>query len=193
MVITYQGDNYFKIQSGSFTALIDPTNSRSLKGANLILNTTKPTSVSLGKDKETASSSWIDNQGEYEVEGTRVLGVSTQNNNSKENTAYLFEIEGMKIGILGHITKEPTPEIIEKFQKVDILILPVSGTPLIGESEAAKLVRQVEPSIIIPTLIKSKPKKFFAELNQDPKPEEKLVMKKKDLSPQAMSLVYLKV
>ena len=39
MVITYQGDNYFRFQSGDLTLLVDPTNQRAFKGAGVVLST----------------------------------------------------------------------------------------------------------------------------------------------------------
>ncbi|OGG41301.1 hypothetical protein A3A21_04075 [Candidatus Jorgensenbacteria bacterium RIFCSPLOWO2_01_FULL_45_25b] len=190
MVITYQGENYFRIQSGSFTVLIDPINSRSFKGANIILNTLKPPLVEHGEE-EKEEYLWIENGGEYETDGMRIYGWGADNENKKTVTAYLFELEDIRVGVLGHLHHEPTPELISKLEEIDILILPGGGSPYISEANAAKLVREIEPGIVIPSLFTKEPKKFFAELSQSPKEEEKLVVKKKDIKEEGMVIAYL--
>ena len=72
MIITYQGGNYFKIQSGDFVLLVDPDNARSFKGASVVLNTLKPPLVAAPAESEGLV--WIENQGEYEIKGTRISG-----------------------------------------------------------------------------------------------------------------------
>ena len=191
MVITYQSDNYFRIQSGEITVLIDPTNARAFKGANVILNTVKPAYMD---QKESADSGafWIEHQGEYEREGIRIEGWSTGYEEETEKTCYLFNVEGISIAVAGHPKKELSTEIVEKLQGADILILPSGSTPYIDAGSAAKLTRQIEPGIVIPSLIKNEPKKFFDELGVTPQKEDKLVIKKKDISAGAMEMHYLK-
>lgn len=188
MIITHLGDTYFKIQSGNFTLLIDPQNSRSFKGANVIINTERPTIVAREKNEE-ESFFWIENEGEYEVGGVKIEGWTLEHK-KKTISAFRLGVEDIEVGIIGPTGKEPAPEVLEKLQGVDVLILPGGGAPsIIKEEEAVKLVRQIEPGFVIPSGNGSK--KFFTELGQAPKPEEKLVLKKKDVSPGAMTAVSL--
>jgi len=189
MVITYQGDNYFKIQSGESVVLIDPTNTRSFKGANVVLNTIKPATIARPEEEGVF---WIENQGEYEREGIRVEGWSTSHKDGVTHTAYQFTMEGIEIAVLGHLTNALAPDVIEKLQDKDILIVPGSGAPYIAPGDIAKTIRQIEPGMVIPSLIKAAPKKLFDELNVTPTPEEKITIKKKDVSPGAMEVRYLK-
>ena len=82
-------------------------------------------------------------------------------------------------------------EIIENLSEVDVLIIPGGGKPFFSEVSAAKLVRQMEPGIVIPSFFENQPKKFASELSQTLSMEEKLVIKKKDISPGAMKLICL--
>ena len=189
MVISYQGGNYFKIQSGDFTLLIDPDNARSFKGANVVLNTVKPSIVAFPSDEEGLV--WIENQGEYEVKGARIEGWTLRGDGEEEKTAYVFEIEGIRTATLGRISKEPPPEVLENFEGLDILILPGGGGDYLSPEGAVKLIRKMEPKIFIPSLIAETPKKFFAALGETATPMEKLVIKKKDLE-EGTKLVYLK-
>ena len=190
MVISYQGGNYFKIQSGEFTLLIDPDNTRSFKGANVILCTFKPPLVAPTSDEENLI--WIENQGEYEVKGARIEGWTLRGDGKDEKTAYVFELEGIKVANLGHASKEPASEVLENFEGLDILILPGGGGgDYLSPENAVKLIRKTEPKIFIPSLITESPKKFFAALGETAAPMEKLVIKKKDLE-EGTKMVYLK-
>lgn len=188
MIITYQGDNYFKIQSGNLVVLIDPTNGRSFRGATAVVNTTLPPSTEAPKENECF---WIEHQGEYEVQGIRIDGWSAGNEDETEKTIYRILFEDISIVVLGHLSKEPAQNIWEHIEHPDILIVPAGGKPWISQGAAAKFVRQAEPSVIIPSLT-SDPKLFFKELNKPtPQKEEKFVFKKKDLVPGAMTIKYL--
>lgn len=188
MIITYQGDNYFKVQSGELVVLIDPTNGRSFRGATAAINTISPASTDAPKENECF---WIEHQGEYEVRGIRVDGWSAGNEDETEKTIYKILFEDISIVVLGHLSKEPSQNIWEHLERPDVLIIPAGGKPWISQSIAAKFVRQAEPSIIIPSLT-SDPKLFLKELNKTLSPkEERFVFKKKDLVPGAMTVKYL--
>ncbi len=183
MVITHHGDNYFKIQSGSFTALIDPTDGRSFRGANLILSTLKPSPVPPPPSGDGVF--WIDHQGEYEVKEAVIRGFSAGVERGDEKTIYRLVIEGITVLVLGHLEKEPSPEVQENFKGAQVVIVPAGGKPFISEAAAAKLVRQIEPAFVIPSLVNPPaggPKAFLKEMGKDKCPvEEKLVFKAKDL------------
>jgi hypothetical protein len=180
MVITYQGGSYFRVQSGEFVVLIDPTNARAFKSANIVINTVKPPYT-----KEEKGPFWIEHQGEYEREGTRIVGVSQGYHDGTERTAYRCGVEGISIAMVGYLAKEPDGAVVEKLQGADILIVPTADA-----GRAAKLTRQIEPGIVIPTYEKD-PKKFFDELSAKPTPEDKLTIKKKEISVGAMEIRHL--
>lgn len=190
MVITYHGDNYFKVQSGNLTILIDPTNGRSLRGAQLVVNTEKPSLTSPSPEDQECF--WIDHQGEYEIRGIHVRGWSAGSEKEKEKTVYRLVFDGISLLIMGYLTREPGSEIQEHLGGADIVILPAGGKPFIPQSVSAKLIRQIEPSIVVPSLFKNI-KPFLKEFNRSEcVPEEKLVLKKKDLKPGAMEVRCLK-
>jgi len=191
MIITYQGENYFKIQSGEQAILIDPVNQRSLRGAAVAVNTLYPSPVARPTEDECF---WVDHQGEYEVQGIHIEGWSAGNEGGEEKTIYRIAFEEIVIVAMGHLTKEPSKELQEHAEDADVLILPAGGKPWLPESAAAKFVRQVEPAIIIPSLFKDL-KPFLKEFNHGnaASPEEKFVFKKKDLVPHAMTVKWLEV
>ncbi|MEK7169368.1 MAG: MBL fold metallo-hydrolase [Patescibacteria group bacterium] len=188
MIINYYGGDYFKIQAGDLAILIDPENQRSFKGATLALNTIRP---SLAEAPLEASPAWIDHQGEYEVNGIRVEGRTLGEEEKKEKTAYRIEFDEVRIGVLGHLAKDPDPKMQEFLMDCDVLIIPAGEKPFISSAAAAKLIRQLEPSIVIPSFAEN-PKPFLKEMGQEKiTAEEKFVFKKKDLAPKAMIVKWL--
>ncbi len=184
MIITYQGDDYFKLQSGQFTVLIDPTNQRSFKGATAIINTVRPA----GTQPSEEGGFWIDHQGEYEAQGIHITGVSLEEKGGGEKTAYRIVFDDVIFGVLGYSAKEPESKVQELLQECDVLLLPGSGKPFLPIEAAAKLARQLEPSVIIPSLGEHY-KAFLKEFGQEKAAsEEKFVFKKKDLSAKAMAI-----
>ncbi|MFA6364999.1 MAG: MBL fold metallo-hydrolase [Candidatus Paceibacterota bacterium] len=192
MIITYQGGNYFKIQSGDFAILIDPENQRSFRGTNIVLNTIKPALIEAPEPGEGVPI-WIDTQGEYEVQGIRVQGWSAgyDEKEKKERTVYRILFDEMTIAVLGGLTTEPDASLTSQLADTDIAIVPAGGKPYLSQGAAAKIVRQLEPGIIIPSFTND-PKLFLKELGKtEVSSEEKLVVKKKDIEEKAMKVVWL--
>lgn len=193
MIITYNGENYFKLQSGDTTILIDPDNQRSFKGANLVINTVRPGLTDEPDIDEGIF--WIDHQGEYEVGGVRVQGWQTSYDKDKdeEKTLYRVDFEDMRFAIMGHLTQDPNPEALEGLDNIDIMIIPGGGSPYLDEGKATKIARQVEPVLIIPSLFKKNVDSFLKELGKSKcEMEEKIVLRKKDLREGTMDVRCLK-
>ncbi len=188
MVITYNGEGYFKLQSGDKAILIDPDNQRSFKGSLAVISTVKPAKVS----PEEEGPFFIENQGEYDVAEIRIEGRTVFHEDGFEKTAYRIYFDEIEIGVLGPVKKEPDPKSIEILQDCDILILPGGEEPFIGAGITGKIVRQTEPGIVIPSFTKN-PKGLVKELGQENNmhPEEKLTIKKKEITPKGMVVKWL--
>ncbi|MBI5733204.1 MBL fold metallo-hydrolase [Candidatus Jorgensenbacteria bacterium] len=196
MVITYHGDNYFKLVSGETTILIDPVNLRSLRGANLVISTLHPplTEIKSGTEENPSLPFYLSHQGEYEIKGIHVRGWSAgyDAKEKSEQTVYRITVDDLSIACLGFLKREPAPNVIGELKGTDIVIVPASGKPFLSEAQIAKISRQIEPSIIIPSLT-DEPKTFLKEMGVTKKePDEKLVVKKKDLKPGSLTVVWLK-
>jgi L-ascorbate metabolism protein UlaG (beta-lactamase superfamily) len=94
--------------------------------------------------------------GEYEIGGVIIHGVAARSHMDEEGkqsaVIYTVTADGVKIGILGHIYPELSEDQLEQIGMVDILVVPVgnSGYTLDGIG-ALKIVKQIEPKVIIPT------------------------------------------
>ena len=97
----------------------------------------------------------INGPGEYEVGGVLILGMRTYHDAGKgaqrgKNTLYLMQVDEVSIchlGDLGHVLNE---EMVEDLGNIDVLMLPVGGVSTISASEAAEIVRLIEPRIVLP-------------------------------------------
>lgn len=98
----------------------------------------------------------IDNPGEYEKNGVFVQGIDSFHDNVEgkergKNTIFVIEVEEMRFCHLGDFgQKQLTDEQLDKIGHVDILMIPVGGTFTIDAHDAAKVIGQIEPKIVIP-------------------------------------------
>lgn len=185
MVITYQGENYFKLQNGNTVILINPANQRSFKGSTLILNTSWPAPAGEPdfEDKTTA----ISHQGEYEVQEIQVRGWSIGREKDVEKTLYRIIFEDLKIIALGDLAEPLTGEIQNACQQADIIIGP-------NNCQINKWVKNLEPALILPAFDKPADWQNFAKdfPHAAAQPEQKITLKKKDLSPGKAVAQWLK-
>jgi L-ascorbate metabolism protein UlaG (beta-lactamase superfamily) len=97
----------------------------------------------------------IDWPGEYEKKGVRITGFPTFHDKEKgkergSNTIYRIDADGISIlhcGDLGHTLDDNT---LEAIGDIDILLIPVGGHYTIDAKEAVTVIKQIEPSMIIP-------------------------------------------
>jgi len=202
MIITYYGENSFKIQSGEFTILTDPVDASSgltpprFKYDILLKTLTAfpPHEQAVEQSPSTGSGQSISiyGPGEYNVEDATIFGYLSENEVTDKilKTVYVVTLEDIKLCFLGHLADIPSPAIMERLEDIDILFVPGGGTPYIDQKKVAKLVKQIQPKIVIPTAFKvpglkrqaEDLKTFLEELDQkDAESQEKLTIKKKDL------------
>ncbi|MBI4494418.1 MAG: MBL fold metallo-hydrolase [Chloroflexi bacterium] len=97
----------------------------------------------------------IDGPGEYEVASTFITGVATYRDKEKgrqsgRNTAYLIELDELVICHLGDLGHLLSADQIEALKDPDVLLIPVGGHCTISGAEAAEIVSQLEPKIVVP-------------------------------------------
>lgn len=97
----------------------------------------------------------IDGPGEYEIREIFVNGIQTYHDAEHgkqlgKNTVYVIEFEDLVICHLGDIGHVLTEEQVEAISSVDVLLVPAGGGPTITPAQAAEIIGQVAPGIIIP-------------------------------------------
>jgi L-ascorbate metabolism protein UlaG (beta-lactamase superfamily) len=93
--------------------------------------------------------------GEYEIGGLMITGVATGRHregepSGRKNTAYLIEMDDVTICHLGELAGTLSRDEIELLKDADVLLLPVGGHGTITATQAAEVVSQLEPHLIIP-------------------------------------------
>jgi len=121
------------------------------KKTNIVVTTAK----GLGKDPK-GDVFYIDGPGEFEVSGLSVMGVAARAHMDEEGkevaTAYRIATQKVYVALLGHVHPNVSDEVLEALGTVDVLIVPVGGNGYTLDAiGAAKLVRKIEPKIVIPT------------------------------------------
>lgn len=98
----------------------------------------------------------IDQPGEYEVSGISVYGISarahTDEEGQKTATMYKLILDDTSVLITGHVYPELSDDQLEAIGMVDVMFVPVGGNGYTLDGVGAlKLIKKVEPKIVIPT------------------------------------------
>ena len=96
--------------------------------------------------------------GEYEIGGALIWGVRTARPREgslpgapTRNTAFIIQLEELTVCHLGDLANAPlSSDELAHIKDADVLLIPVGGNCTINASEAAAVVAQVEPKLIVP-------------------------------------------
>jgi len=133
--------------------------------------------------------------GEYEIGGVLIIGISTYHDAengavSGKNTVFAIEVDDVTICHLGDLGHSLSSKQIEELGNIDVLLVPVGGGTTINATQAAAVVRSIEPKIVVPmhykTLTLTKEldpvDKFLKEMGlNEVVPQSKLVITKSSL------------
>lgn len=159
MKITWRGHASFLIEAGGKRIITDPFNAElgyPLKpiAADLI-------TLSHGhwdhSAVETISGSphIIRGMGEHREDGIIFKGIASWHDRNKggergSNTIFKISAEGINLVHLGDLGHLLSTGQVQEIGPVDILLIPVGGTFTINAAEALKVIKQLDPRIVIP-------------------------------------------
>lgn len=160
MEITYLGHSSFKIKGKKTSVVTDPFYPAKV-GLKFPKVEADIVTVSHGHDDHNATDQVsgmpfiIDSPGEYEVKGVSIIGVPSYHDSEKgakrgKNTIYSIEVDGVHITHLGDLGEMLTDKETEQIGDIDILFIPVGGVYTISAKQAAELITEIEPKIVIP-------------------------------------------
>ncbi|CAN5438756.1 MBL fold metallo-hydrolase [soil metagenome] len=114
-------------------------------------STSRRLGVPVPASLETAFS--LDGPGEYEVHGVMITGVRTfrdavQGVERGLSTAFVYELDGLHTAHLGDVGHVLSQETLGEMGHLDIACLAIG--PILGASQAAELVAQLDASIVVP-------------------------------------------
>jgi L-ascorbate metabolism protein UlaG (beta-lactamase superfamily) len=209
MHFSWYGQSCFKIVSKEATIIMDPFD-RTMTGlepprskADVVVFS----NVSSDRAAEYKQADFsIVGPGEYEVKNIYFYGFPVPRDNKGDktkgySTAFLIEGDDLKILYVGDAgVKNISNEQLEEIGDIDIMLVPVGGTDTLDAEDAEKLVRQIDPRIVIPmhySVPKLKIKldgveKFLKEIGSGKKEVlPKYVVKKKDIPEEGTEVVVL--
>ena len=126
----------------------------------------------------------LDGPGEYEVKEVLVTGVRTYRDDARgtesgKQTSFVVELDGVHTIHLGEIGHLLTEEKLGDIGSVDIACVPLGGS--LSPAQAAALVAQLDPSIVVPMPLcdddgdcEDVLKRFFHEMGTEPTTQAKL-------------------
>jgi len=159
MEITWLGHSCFRLRGRGVAVVTDPC------AKSTGYNIGKPTAgiVTVSHDHAghnnvravAGSPRVIQGPGEFEISGVLIMGVRTYHDTEKgqergKNTAYVLEMDEVRICHLGDLGHVPTAEQAEELSGVDVLLAPVGGGHSMGATAAAETVSMLEPKLVIP-------------------------------------------
>ncbi|GHU08228.1 Zn-dependent hydrolase [Alphaproteobacteria bacterium] len=152
MDIEYKGANAVVIKSKKGLIVIDPTDNVKVNEATNKDAIVLATQAGFAPKNATFV---IDMPGEYEHNDISIMGLPMKRHidpDGKNATAYKIDIDGVRIVALGHIEAPISDDDLEAISVVDIVIVPVGGGGYtLDARDAAAVVRQLSPRVVIPT------------------------------------------
>ncbi len=155
MEIQYFGANCVRLTSKKASVIIDDNLSslgakQVTKSGEIALYTTNPDQI-YNEAKVT-----ITEPGEYEVSDISIHGIASRAHMDAAGacSATMFKItmEDVRIAVAGHVYPELSSNQLETLGIVDVLIIPIGGNGFTLDAVGAlKLIKEIEPKIIIPT------------------------------------------
>jgi L-ascorbate metabolism protein UlaG (beta-lactamase superfamily) len=159
MEITWLGYSCFRLKGKNTTLITDPYS----PGLGYKLEKTSANIITVSHEHPNHSSvqgipgdhKVIIRPGEYEIGGVLIIGVSTFHDADKgatlgKNNVFVIEIDDIAICHLGDLGHPLTNDQTEAIGNVDILLVPVGGGATVNAAQAAGIVRNLEPKVVIP-------------------------------------------
>ncbi len=93
--------------------------------------------------------------GKFWVQNVHVMGVKTWHDQSQgaergDNTAFSFELDGIRLAHMGDIGHSLTDEQLQELGPVDVLLIPCGGHSTVDAAGAFAIVEQLQPKIVVP-------------------------------------------
>jgi L-ascorbate metabolism protein UlaG (beta-lactamase superfamily) len=160
MEIKYLGHSCFQLKGKDASVVTDPFDEK-MVGLKLGKLSTDIVTISHEhadhnkRDNIEGDPIIFDLPGEYEKKGIRITGIATYHDKTQgqergKNTIFKIEIDGVSILHCGDLGHELTDEMLEELGEIHVLLVPVGGFYTIAADEALKVIKQVEPSLVIP-------------------------------------------
>lgn len=151
MEVRYYGANCVKFSTKKASVVVDDTLEK-----GKAVTTDKDISIKTNRTLSYNNGGLFEVQapGEYEVSEVSITGIASKMHvdEAKLSIIYSVHIDGFSVAIIGHTVGDLSDEQLEKLGVVDILVIPVGGHGYTLDAVAAvKLIKEIEPKIVVPT------------------------------------------
>ncbi|HAS80455.1 MAG: Zn-dependent hydrolase of the metallo-beta-lactamase superfamily [Candidatus Nomurabacteria bacterium GW2011_GWE1_32_28] len=212
MIITYFGEQFFKIGQGEMVLAFNPVSKAAKSnisahfGADIAFVTTNHPLYN-GVEQLSHGDRMpfvINGPGDYEIKDIFVKGVMSDalvSNKNYINTIYSFTLDNIKVAFFGALSNpEISKETQESINSPDIIFIPIGGdsaskeASVLSAKSAAKFALLFDPKLIIPMSYNDETLKvFLKEIGEEKALEvDKLTLKLKDLDGKEGEVVVLK-
>ncbi len=201
MEIQFYGANCVRLATKKATIVVDDLTGSVAKSGDVALFTGQHSE--LKADVKIV----IEQAGEYEVSDTSIQGIAARAHMDEDGveSSTMFKVigEDVRVAVLGHVYPELNDQQLEALGTIDVLIVPVGGSGYTLDAIGAlKLIKKIEPKIIIPTHYADKAVKYevpqasledvLKELSMEPKETvPKLKLKASELLGESNQLIIL--
>jgi L-ascorbate metabolism protein UlaG (beta-lactamase superfamily) len=155
MEIQYFGGNCVKINSKKASVVVDD-NLKELGGGEV----TKAGDIVLYTGTEgvpnQSAKFVVARPGDYEISDVAISGVAARAHRDEADqrsaTMYRIVADDVRVAVVGHIHPDITEAELEALGVIDVLVIPVGGHGFtLDPVGALKVIKEIEPKIIIPT------------------------------------------
>ncbi len=151
MEVRYYGANCVKISTKKASLVIDDTQDK-----GKFITTDKDITIKTNRSLSFAKGGIFEVQspGEYEVSEVSVTGIASKLHfdESQLSIIYSIHLDGFSVAVIGNTKGDLSDDQLEKLGVVDVLVIPVGGHGYTLDPVAAiKLIKEIEPKIVIPT------------------------------------------
>ena len=150
--ISNLGHACFMIKSDDVSIVIDPYEDNSVPGLKMPRVEANYVFCSHNHSDHCAKDLVTIVKGDAKVDYDTIRVPHDHNNGEKRglNNMHLFTIEGYRILHTGDIGCIPSEEVLQKMKDVDVMIAPINGFYTISAEELIKIMKLVQPRIVIP-------------------------------------------
>jgi L-ascorbate metabolism protein UlaG (beta-lactamase superfamily) len=161
MEIKYFGHSSFQIKNKYATIVTDPYDQNAIgikfpKNIEANIVTVSHDHADHNSISNISGSPFVISEvGEYEVSGISFTGFTSFHDNEKGdkrglNIIFKIEADGLNICHLGDLGHNLNDDELDRIDGVDILMIPVGGFYTIGSEDALKIIKEIEPSYVLP-------------------------------------------
>ena len=207
MEITWLGHACFQLRGKTATLITDPFTSQSGEAPQL----GKASIVTISHDHPehnnlaavSGNPRVLQGPGEYEVSDVLITGVADVRGGKQvpergKNTIYIIHMDDIAFCHLGRLDRALDEGQLEEVADVDVLFVPIGGGSVINATQAAEIISQVEPRIVIPMLYQAESPeaadaldKFCREMSiEKPVPQAKLSVTRSNLPAEVQVVVF---